>query len=77
MVGEGGWGGARGGLVVMVRTPALTLRRYDYDAIAEWLSNKQTDPSTNQPLSVDQLCPNRTVRSNAHPNSAPSPSLLP
>ena len=33
---------------------------YDYDAIAEWLQNKQTDPSTNQPLSVDQLCPNRT-----------------
>ena len=61
----------------MVRTPALTLRRYDYDAIAEWLSNKQTDPSTNQPLSVDQLCPNRTVRSNPHPNSSPSPSLLP
>jgi len=46
----------------------LTLTRYDYDAIAEWLTNKQTDPSTNQPLSVDQLCPNRTVRSNPNAN---------
>ena len=44
-------------------TLSPTLSRYDYDAIAEWLTNKQTDPSTNQPLSVDQLCPNRTVRS--------------
>merc|ERR1719324_1498336 len=63
----------------LMRQPAMTPDgvTYDYDAIAEWLSNKQTDPSTNQPLSVDQLCPNRTVRSNAHPNSAPSPSLLP
>lgn len=49
----------------LMRQPAMTPDgvTYDYDAIVEWLNNKQTDPSTNQPLSVDQLCPNRTVRS--------------
>lgn len=35
---------------------------YDYDALVEWLSSKQTDPSTNLPLSAEQLCPNRMLR---------------
>jgi len=49
----------------LMRQPAMTPDgvTYDYDAIVEWLNSKQVDPSTNQPLSVDQLCPNRTVRS--------------
>ena len=31
------------------------------------LQQKNVDPSTNQPLSVDQLCPNRTVRAPDQP----------
>mmetsp|Transcript_44042 Transcript_44042/g.77642 ORF Transcript_44042/g.77642 Transcript_44042/m.77642 type:complete len:211 (+) Transcript_44042:137-769(+) len=48
----------------LMRQPAITPDgiTYDYDAIVEWLQNKQTDPSTNQPLSKDDLRPNRTVR---------------
>jgi len=49
----------------IMRQPAMTPEgvTYDYDALVEWLSSKQTDPSTNLPLTPDQLCPNRTVRS--------------
>merc|ERR1719152_864492 len=49
----------------IMRQPAMTPEgvTYDYDALVEWLNSKQTDPSTNLPLSADQLCPNRTVRS--------------
>jgi len=62
----------------LMRQPAMTPDgvTYDYDAIAEWLSNKQTDPSTNQPLSVDQLCPNRTVRSMIEDYIAKGPNFL-
>jgi hypothetical protein len=62
----------------LMRLPALTPDGvcYDYDAIAEWLQNKQTDPSTNQPLSVDQLCPNRTVRSMIEDYIAKGPNFL-
>lgn len=49
----------------IMRQPAMTPDgvTYDYDAIAEWLQNKTTDPSTCQPLALHDLCPNRTVRS--------------
>ena len=61
------------------RLPTGTAARagvtYDHDAIVEWLQNKQTDPSTNQPLSIDQLCPNRTVRTPpCDPTPQPTPS---
>lgn len=36
---------------------------YDYESIKEWLKNKKTDPTTCSPLTVDQLYPNRTIRS--------------
>jgi len=57
----------------LMRQPAMTPDgvTYDHDAIVEWLQNKQTDPSTNQPLSIDQLCPNRTVRRALPPCPAP------
>lgn len=62
----------------LMRQPAMTPDgvTYDYDAIAEWLQNKQTDPSTNQPLSVDELCPNRTVRSMIEDYIAKGPNFL-
>lgn len=62
----------------LMRQPAMTPDgvTYDYDAIAEWLLNKQTDPSTNQPLTVDQLCPNRTVRSMIEDFIAKGPNFL-
>lgn len=49
----------------LMRQPAVTPDgvTYDYDAIVEWLQNKLTDPTTNQPLRLNQLYPNRTVRS--------------
>ena len=46
------------------------------DALCEWLSSKQTDPSTNLPLSADQLCPNRTVRSMIEDFIAKGPNFL-
>ena len=49
---------------------------YDYDAIVEWLQNKATDPSTNQPLAVHDLCPNRTVRSMIEDFIAKGPDFL-
>ena len=41
----------------LMRQPAMTPDgvTYDYDAIVEWLQQKQTDPSTNQPLSPEQV----------------------
>lgn len=62
----------------IMRQPAMTPEgvTYDYDALAEWLNNKQTDPSTNLPLSVDQLCPNRTVRSMIEDFIAKGPDFL-
>ena len=47
----------------IMRQPAMTPEgvTYDYDALMEWLSSKQTDPSTNMPLAADQLCPNRAL----------------
>lgn len=61
-----------------MRQPAMTPDgvTYDYDAIVEWLQSKQTDPTTNQPLSVDQLCPNRTVRSMIEDYIAKGPNFL-
>ena len=49
---------------------------YDYDAIVEWQQSKQTAPTPNQPLSVDQLCPNRTVRSMIEDYIAKGPNFL-
>ncbi len=62
----------------IMRQPAMTPDgvTYDYDAIVEWLQSKQTDPTTNQPLSVDQLCPNRTVRSMIEDFIAKGPNFL-
>ena len=62
----------------IMRQPAMTPDgvTYDYDAITEWLQSKQTDPTTNQPLSVDQLCPNRTVRSMIEDFIAKGPNFL-
>jgi len=62
----------------LMRQPAMTPDgvTYDHDAIVEWLQNKQTDPSTNQPLSIDQLCPNRTVRSMIEDYIAKGPNFL-
>jgi len=62
----------------LMRQPAMTPDgvSYDYDAIVEWLQNKQTDPSTNQPLAVEQLCPNRTVRSMIEDYIAKGPNFL-
>lgn len=62
----------------LMRQPAMTPDgvTYEFDAIAEWLLNKQTDPSTNQPLQVDQLCPNRTVRSMIEDYIAKGPNFL-
>jgi len=62
----------------LMRQPAMTPDgvTYDYDAIVEWLSTKQTDPSTNQPLSPEQLCPNRTVRSMIEDFIAKGPDFL-
>lgn len=62
----------------LMRQPAMTPDgvTYDYDAIVEWLQTKQTDPSTNQPLNPDQLCPNRTVRSMIEDFIAKGPDFL-
>lgn len=62
----------------IMRQPAMTPEgvTYDYDAIAEWLSAKQTDPSTNLPLTSDQLCPNRTLRSMIEDFIAKGPEFL-
>ena len=62
----------------LMRQPAMTPDgvTYDHDAIAEWLQNKQTDPSTNQPLTIDQLCPNRTVRSMIEDFIAKGPDFI-
>lgn len=62
----------------LMRQPAMTPDgvTYDYDAIVEWLQNRQTDPSTNQPLTPDQLCPNRTVRSMIEDFIAKGPDFL-
>ena len=48
----------------IMRQPAVTPGgiTYDYDAIAEWLREKRTDPATNELLDISQLYPNRTVR---------------
>lgn len=35
---------------------------YEKDAIMEWLSENQNSPITRNPLSVDQLAPNRTLK---------------
>ena len=61
-----------------MRQPAMTPEgvTYDYDAISEWLANKQTDPSTNLPLSRSELCPNRTVRSMIEDFIAKGPDFL-
>ena len=61
-----------------MRQPAMTPEgvTYDYDALTEWLSSKQTDPSTNLPLSAEQLCPNRTVRSMIEDFIAKGPNFL-
>ena len=40
------------------------------------LQTKQTDPSTNQPLTPDSLCPNRTVRSMIEDFIAKGPDFL-
>ena len=62
----------------IMRQPAMTPEgvTYDYDALTEWLSSKQTDPSTNLPLSAEQLCPNRTVRSMIEDFIAKGPNFL-
>jgi len=62
----------------IMRQPAMTPEggTYDYDALVEWLTSKQTDPSTNLPLSADQLCPNRTVRSMIEDFIAKGPNFL-
>ena len=62
----------------LMRQPAMTPYgvTYDLDAISEWLTNKQIDPSTNQPLRVEQLCPNRTVRSMIEDYIAKGPDFL-
>jgi len=62
----------------LMRQPAMTPDgvTYDYDAIVEWLQNKSTDPSTNQPLNVGDLCPNRTVRSMIEDYIAKGPDFL-
>ena len=61
-----------------MRQPAMTPEgvTYDYDALVEWLSSKQTDPSTNLPLAPEQLCPNRTVRSMIEDFIAKGPNFL-
>lgn len=45
--------------------PAITPTGTTYDRkhIENWLASKNTDPTTNTPLTVEQLYPNRTVRS--------------
>jgi len=62
----------------IMRQPAITPEgvTYDYDALCEWLSSKQTDPSTNLPLKAEQLCPNRTVRSMIEDFIAKGPNFL-
>lgn len=62
----------------LMRQPAMTPEgvTYDYDAIAEWLTQKQTDPSTNLPLKAEELCPNRTVRSMIEDYIAKGPDFL-
>jgi len=62
----------------IMRQPAMTPEgvTYDYDAIVEWLNAKETDPSTNLPLTVDQLFPNRTVRSMIEDFIAKGPDFL-
>ena len=62
----------------IMRQPAMTPEgvTYDYDALCEWLSSKQTDPSTNLPLTAEQLCPNRTVRSMIEDFIAKGPNFL-
>lgn len=62
----------------LMRQPAMTPDgvTYEYDAIAEWLLQKNTDPSTNQELNIGQLCPNRTVRSMIEDYIAKGPNFL-
>ena len=62
----------------IMRQPAMTPEgvTYDYDALVEWLASKQTDPSTNLPLTPEQLCPNRTVRSMIEDFIAKGPGFL-
>jgi len=62
----------------LMRQPAMTPDgvTYDYDAIVEWLQSKSTDPSTNQPLAIHDLCPNRTVRSMIEDYIAKGPDFL-
>ena len=62
----------------IMRQPAMTPEgvTYDYDALVEWLQSTQTDPSTNLPLTADQLCPNRTVRSMIEDFIAKGPGFL-
>jgi hypothetical protein len=47
----------------IMHQPAITPygTTYDYSAIDKWLKLKQFDPTTNQPLTKNQLYPNRTV----------------
>lgn len=49
----------------IMRQPAVAPSgsTYELDAISEWLKNKDTDPATNLPLKVDDLYPNRAIRS--------------
>lgn len=62
----------------LMRQPAMTPDgvTYDRDAIVEWLLKKNTDPLTNQPLSEEHLCPNRTVRSMIEEYIAKGPDFL-
>jgi len=62
----------------IMRQPAMTPEgvTYDYDAIAEWLQTNHKDPTTTLPLQVDQLCPNRTVRSMIEDFIAKGPYFL-
>jgi len=62
----------------IMRQPAMTPEgvTYEYDALVEWLESKKTDPSTNLPLTPEQLCPNRTVRSMIEDFLAKGPNFL-
>jgi len=62
----------------IMRQPAMTPEgvTYDYDAICNWLHSKNTDPSTNLPLTIPELCPNRTVRSMIEDFIAKGPDFL-
>ena len=47
----------------IMKQPAITPygTTYDYDALEQWLNVKSIDPTTNQPLTNNQLYPNRAV----------------